>query len=89
MNELPKNWYVKVTIKNKLIISKWYGSPLEPGKIAGMVFWNNGKIEKGCNPENITIDKGRNGYDFGNEISFETFERLVLGINKETIYELW
>lgn len=91
MDELPKNWWIKITNKNQLIISEWYGRGrlLEINNIAGMVLWNGGTLEKGTNPENITISKDRNGYDFGNEISFETFERLVLKINKTKNYELW
>ena len=89
MNKLPENWFIKINVKNQLTVSKWYGRNLKTDEIAGMVLWKDGKIEKGYNPQTIIISEGQNGYDFGTEISFETFERLVLEINKEKHYELW
>lgn len=52
-----------------------------------MVKWNkDNKITKGHDPLKYAHTKT---YSFGNEISFETFERLVLKINKTKTYELW
>jgi hypothetical protein len=88
MNELPEAWYVIVTKQNKNILSEWRScSNLNVGEIVGMVKWNeDNKITKGHNPIKHVNTKA---YTFGNEISFETFERLVLGINKTKTYELW
>lgn len=87
MKGLPKNWYIPITTRNQLVVSKWFGRELDTDQIAGMVEWKYGKVEKGCNPKTIIFND--NGYDFGTEISFETFERLVLGINKQTNIEIW
>lgn len=73
MKKLPKNWHVVVTEDNVGELSKWrFGdsstSKLRIDYIVGFV--NN---KKEHNPGNCI--KGE-GYDFGVEISFETFKRF-------------
>lgn len=88
MNKLPDIWWVRVTKENKEILSKWRTAEVSEPGIVGKVFhnWNN-KIEKGHNSLKLTFDSGLNGYDFGNEITFEQFLHFELGQNKN--YELW
>lgn len=89
MNKLPENWWCKCTNKhNQKILADWKGICASSLHIGWVVSW--------CKNTNSNLsDKQHNptpkckGYDFGTEISFETFERLVLGINKTNIYELW
>lgn len=81
---LPVNWYVIVTEENQNILSKWrYENNynfLKIGYIVGMTKNGDGSIvEKGHNPiENIRCSPSRCSYDFGNEITFEQFEKYVL-----------
>lgn len=88
MNKLPETWHVVVDKQNKKTLEKWRScSNLNIGEIVGMVKWNkDNKITKGHDPLKYAHTKT---YSFGNEISFETFERLVLKINKTKTYELW
>lgn len=87
MEKLPENWHVLVTKENQNILRKWRFnndySNLSVGYIVGLTKNNKGYIEKGHNPHFNIVDKFSTGYDFGKEISFETFKRLVLKENME------
>ena len=88
MKELPKNWWCKCTKHNQKILSKWkdfndYSVPI--GHVVGWI--KNTDINESSKEYNQTPEC--KGYDFGTEISFETFERLVLRINKQIIIEIW
>ncbi len=79
-NDLPENWYVKITTENKRVLEKWYGDgvilPLD--YIVGMIKWSLGNITKGTNPvyniESKDYPMGIYSYSFGNEISYEKFK---------------
>lgn len=91
MKELPERWCVKRTVKscatlndyfNKGCKSKVYNSDADgwffhyPAFSGGKEFFGGQHLD----------DVIRQGYT---EISFEDFQRLVLGINVEKGYELW
>ena len=83
MNELPKMWYIKINEKNnKIVQNARYNKTIS--------------LPKGYITSNLLNPKINNSWRFEYikpvefvEISFETFEKLVLGINKTKKYELW
>ncbi len=82
------NWWVAVTNENKEILGKWRGCVLEKGKLVGIVRDNyDGSFRKGHNPINSTRDTDRNGFDFGNEITFAQFCQFIL--KEEIIHSIW
>lgn len=77
MNELPMYWCVEATNNNWKVLFKWANFSWQ---------WRNVHKYVTCNKTHMSSLNDNSSYT---EISFETFEKLVLGINKETIYELW
>jgi hypothetical protein len=78
MNKLPKLWYCKCLDENQReIFVKWrkgnYSGTREQSVMTNEPCW-------------YYLSQVKNSHT---EISFETFERLVLGINREKHYELW
>ena len=67
---LPENWHVVVTEENQGVLSKWRNCTLDVGKITGIYGTSKTKEH---NPST-----SRNG--FGNEITFEQFQKYVLKI---------
>jgi hypothetical protein len=83
MNKLPEMWCIQVNEKNtKFIQNERYNkhTPLPNGYIISSLLRSSIK-----NSWRFEYNKPERFI----EISFETFEKLVLGINKKTIYELW
>ena len=85
MNELPKMWCIRFGEYNQFLKLKKHFVKFKPSfkdytHTATYRAWSN---DFEYNDVYILIKKGYT------EISFKTFEKLVLGINKETIYELW
>jgi hypothetical protein len=83
MNKLPKNWAIKGNYNISKILKQYFQSSNEDKydwKFSCDIFYYHGKNNANSNsylPNDYT------------EISFETFEKLVLGINNQKIYELW
>jgi hypothetical protein len=83
MNELPEKWAIKGHYSISKVLKQYFQS-INKDKYNWnfnyAIFYYIGKYNADSNsflPNDYT------------EISFETFERLVLGINKEKHYELW
>jgi hypothetical protein len=76
-----EKYYTIVTKENQEILSRWRfprGTQIIPiDHIVGRVYHNHSlQIEKGYNPLNMIKDNSKNGYDFGQYVSFEEFKRL-------------
>lgn len=84
---LPEAWYVVVTESNKKILTEFRGliTSLEVGKIVGKVKHSDGRTSIAHNPAHITTTSD---YTFGTEISFDTFERLILNKTKNMEREI-
>lgn len=76
--ELPPNFYIRVTEKNYSVVNRWwcetYTLKMNVGEICGIYRDNFGEYKKGWTHGKIKGD----GFDFGEEISFETFKKLVM-----------
>lgn len=77
MKELPEKWYINVTKENLKILDKWLGKHSYNLGVWSCVHYNKNACDRNNQPANYQ------------EISFEDFQRLVLGINIEKGYELW
>lgn len=77
MKELPEKWYINVTEENLKILHIWLGEHSYNLGVWSCVHYNKKASDRYNHPSNYT------------EISFEDFQRLVLGINVEKVYELW
>lgn len=91
MKELPNKWCFTTTKESQDVFLNWYFNKKYGGRISGIdisignhycVDVINDKIEGWM----YYAPERKNGYT---EISFEDFQRLVLGINVEKGYELW
>ena len=91
MYELPKNYHVRVTKENQSVLAKWLQmvSPqyLTEEHIVGMTYFG-GKLRRGWNPKNKIKDVGPEGWDFGEEITYEQFKEYVLG-EKFSLPDKW
>jgi len=81
--ELPKIWYIVITIDNKPIIKKWWES-----KNYGLRVWNVGAHYGYNTIINEPLSKQVRPIS-GEEITFEEFERLVLNKSTEPQYEVY
>lgn len=80
---LPKHWYIKVNEENKKVLAAWSKCPLHVDQIVGIYKGYSDEVSiKGYNSENKI--KG-DGYDFGQEITFEQFREYVLKIKTEFV----
>lgn len=70
--KLPETWHVKITKDNREVVRKWRGNnpTLTIGDVVGMNRWEYGRVTK---EHNSYVDS-----DFGQEITFADFKRLVL-----------
>lgn len=89
--QLPKTWHTIVNKENQNLLTKWRGCSgnykVPIGYLVGIEFETG---NKGHNPGNKIKSSNPNGYDFGEEITFEEFQILVLGETpKEQIYEIY
>jgi hypothetical protein len=76
-----EKYYTIVTKENQEILSRWRfpntKQLIDIGYIVGRTYHNwDLSINKGYNPPNMIKDNSKNGYDFGQYISFEEFKRL-------------
>lgn len=79
-NDLPEIWYVKVTADNIDYLNIWLGRNIKSNKIGGicgMAKFDSYGIRKSHNTTFVTKSST---YNFGEEISFETFKKYVLFI---------
>ena len=86
MKELPKKWCITTTKESNDVLCDWYlkyNNSKYLDRSIGNHFCMDGKTLTGWM---YHAPERKNGYT---EISFEDFQRLVLGINVEKVYELW
>ena len=83
--ELPENWYVVITIKNKPIVKEWWEN-----NGYGARSWNTGAFYGYSNEYDKPISKSNDSPPENMvEITFEEFECLVLNKPTEPQYEVY